>query len=149
DNGDGTVTVLATGGFKTGTRVRIGSQIIDATVPTQFEQNPTYIKFIAGAAQLAVMGAKMVNRDGTEADIVAPKAGDKVDTGCEDTGKEQPPPTPGPAPAAATTAATPVTPSPLTDSTSILTLPVSTGDRPGTAEVAVVVIGTQVFGLRN
>jgi hypothetical protein len=146
DNGDGTVTVIATGGFKTGMRVRIGTQVIDATSPALFEQNAHYIKFIASASSIALMGAFLVNRDGTEAQVIQPRIGATAPSGCQTavspisgTGTAQAAPPPP----------TAVTPAPFTDTTSMVTLPVDPADLPGPVEVAVVVIGTQVFGLMN
>uniref|UniRef100_Q01YV0 IPT/TIG domain-containing protein n=1 Tax=Solibacter usitatus (strain Ellin6076) TaxID=234267 RepID=Q01YV0_SOLUE len=74
DNGDGTLTVRAIGGFKTGTYVRIGKTVIDGSAATPasagFEQTTWYIKFNATASDLLLKGARLVNRDGTEADIL-------------------------------------------------------------------------------
>jgi hypothetical protein len=159
DNGDGTVTVRAMGGFKAGTRVRIGSQILDATSPL-FEQSATEIRFTAPAAQIAAVGASLLNRDGTEAPVVTGGTSESLGS-CAAPKVPQPakpaegegaahvplpgaPPAAAPAPAAADLVLTP-----LTDSTSILTLKLDSSDAPETGEIGVVLIGGQVFGLRN
>jgi hypothetical protein len=69
DNGDGTVTVLAMGAFKAGTRVRIGGVVQDSTV-SGFEQNQRYLKFIAPASSLGIYSAYLLNQDGVEAEVV-------------------------------------------------------------------------------
>jgi hypothetical protein len=69
DNGNGTVTVLARGGFRPTTRVRIGSTVQDSTT-TGFEQNNQEIRFVASAALLATQGAFLLNKDGTEWPII-------------------------------------------------------------------------------
>jgi hypothetical protein len=69
DNGDGNLVVIAKGSFGTGVRVRIGNAFLDESSPG-FERNTTYIKFVANAAAVALQGARFVNRDGTERDIV-------------------------------------------------------------------------------
>lgn len=65
DNGDGNLTVLAQGGFRPTTRVRIGATTQDSTAPN-FEQNDRYIRFVASALNLATVGASLLNGDGTE-----------------------------------------------------------------------------------
>lgn len=168
DNGDGTITVRAKGSYRVGTRVRVGSQILDAANPL-FEQNPTYIKFTAPAASLALIGAKLVDRDGVEADVVNSGAEGPKPTSCEEVAAipiASPAPKPDQAATAAPPAVAPVptspapvppTPAPakdaaleaLTDSSSVLTLTLGADDQPGPGELPVVVIGAQVFGLRN
>jgi hypothetical protein len=69
DNGDGTVTVVASGAFRAGTRVRIGGVVQDNSTPG-FEQNQRYIRFIASASPLALYGARLLNQSGTEADLI-------------------------------------------------------------------------------
>jgi hypothetical protein len=65
DNGDGTLTVEAHGTFKAGTKVRIGSQILDSSNPL-FDQNSTDIRFTASGSALALVGAQLVYGDGRE-----------------------------------------------------------------------------------
>src|ERR1039458_9672376 len=73
DNGDGTVTMIASGGFKAGTRVRVGNTILGQNPPAQggatgaFEQNDKYIRFSTTALSLITAGASLVNNDGMEA----------------------------------------------------------------------------------
>ncbi len=71
DNGDGTVTVMAMGAFKAGTRVRVGGVVQDSTAPG-FEQNQRYLRFIAPALSLAKYGASLLNQDGVEGPVVNP-----------------------------------------------------------------------------
>jgi hypothetical protein len=71
DNGDGTVTVLAKGSFKAGTRVRLGGIVIDNTV-AGFEQNQRYLRFTAPVSLLLLNRPYLVNLDGTEAEIKNP-----------------------------------------------------------------------------
>jgi len=71
DNGDGTVTILAMGAFKAGTRVRIGGIVQDNTVPG-FEENQRYLKFIAPISSLAMYGASLLNQNGVEAPVIDP-----------------------------------------------------------------------------
>ena len=80
DDGDGNVTVEALGAFKAGTRVRLGAsvQAQDPTGQTQsfnatstfIEQNDKYIRFTVPAVSLAMNGAFLLNRDGSEWPVV-------------------------------------------------------------------------------
>jgi hypothetical protein len=72
DNGDGNLTVLAYGAFRTGTRVRIGGTVQDTSSPS-FEQNSHYVRFVASALNLAASGASMLNGDGSEWPVLPPK----------------------------------------------------------------------------
>jgi hypothetical protein len=71
DNGDGTVTVLAMGAFKAGSRVRIGGVVQDNTAPG-FEQNQRYLRFMAPASSLALYDARLLYPDGVEALVINP-----------------------------------------------------------------------------
>jgi hypothetical protein len=71
DNGDGNLTVVATGAFRTPTRVRIGGIVLDPTAtPPQAEQNARQIRFVASASDLVTKGAWLLNKDGLEWPIV-------------------------------------------------------------------------------
>jgi len=74
DNGDGTVTVISSGAFRQGTRVRIGGVVQDTTspiggTPPNFEQNLRYVRFTASALSVATHDAKLVYVDGTEGEL--------------------------------------------------------------------------------
>jgi hypothetical protein len=198
DNGDGTVTVKANGTFKAGTKVRIGSQILDSTNPLLFDQNATDIRFTASGTALALVGARLVNRDGSESPVQpgqeppvtscsAPlaatdakatkkhtdkkaaaekKAADKAalekaaaekaaaekkaadKAALEKAAAEKAAAEKAAAEKAVADKAA-VTVKALTDSTSTVTIMLTGDDQPKFGEIPVVVIGNQVFGLRN
>ena len=69
DVGGGQITVTATGGFLTGTRLRIGSTTLGDSSPN-FSASPTNLQFTVPAISPSLSTPKLVNRDGTEVELL-------------------------------------------------------------------------------
>jgi hypothetical protein len=147
DNGDGTLTVRAQGTFAAGTRARIGNVVQDEST-AGFEHSDNNIKFTVSAPLAALQEVELVSRDGAEGSLTSPVSASAAGS------------SPSPAGAASGTGSSSSSPTaeikPFTDSSSLVTLrfdpayPSSRSDGVrASTDLAVAVIGTKVFGLRD
>jgi hypothetical protein len=153
DVGGGMVSVSVLGGYIQGLRFRVGTTTFDQTSPN-FWFNGQRIDFVAPAKDLAAYGVIAVGRDGSENQLFNGQAPQNLPP-CS--APQHPAPatqTPGPVSRVPFTAT--ITASPFSDTQSLVTLnlsniPADFSDftKGVSKNPVIVIIGDQVFGLRN